>query len=151
MRHPLLVEGRPHCARQSLASTLSAPRVGETLCCDPGRHANVITPCLLTPCLNVPKVITIGDKNVTYLTFTPDKLFEVFPCVSCVFAKEVLGESILNCPTKNTLPKLLRIYYLMFSSSMTTLRSKNRLSKWNISTAFQVYFLDVQSMRMRIT
>ena len=22
--------------------------------CDPGRHANVITPCLLTPCLNVP-------------------------------------------------------------------------------------------------
>ena len=57
MRHPLLVEGRPNCARQSLAtvaSTLSAPRVAATSCCDPGRHANVITPCLLTPCLNVP-------------------------------------------------------------------------------------------------
>ena len=47
MRHPLLVEGRPNCARQSLASTLSAPHVAETSCCDPGRHANVITPCLL--------------------------------------------------------------------------------------------------------
>ena len=54
MRHPLLVEGRPNCARQSLASTVSAPHVAETSCCDPGRHANVITPCLLTPCLNVP-------------------------------------------------------------------------------------------------
>ena len=54
MRHPLLVEGRPNCARQSLASTLSAPRVAATSYCDPGRHANVITPCLLTPCLNVP-------------------------------------------------------------------------------------------------
>ena len=30
MRHPLLVEGRPNCARQSLASTLSAPRVAAT-------------------------------------------------------------------------------------------------------------------------
>ena len=27
MRHPLLIEGRPNCARQSFASTLSAPRV----------------------------------------------------------------------------------------------------------------------------
>ena len=54
MRHPFLVEGRPKCARQSLASTLSAPRVAATSCCDPGRHANVITPCLLAPCLNVP-------------------------------------------------------------------------------------------------
>ena len=50
---PFLVEGQPNCAR-SLASTLSAPRVAATLDCDPGRHANVITPCLLTPCLNVP-------------------------------------------------------------------------------------------------
>ena len=54
MRHPLLVKGRPNLARQSLASTLSAPRVAATSYCDPGRHANVITPCLLTPCLNVP-------------------------------------------------------------------------------------------------
>ena len=30
MRHPLLVEGRPNCARQSLASTLSALRVAAT-------------------------------------------------------------------------------------------------------------------------
>ena len=28
--HPLLVEGRPNCARQSLASTSSAPRVAAT-------------------------------------------------------------------------------------------------------------------------
>ena len=55
MRHPLLVEGRPNCARQSLASKLSAPRVAATSHCDPGRHANVVTPCLLTPCLNMPK------------------------------------------------------------------------------------------------
>ena len=54
MQHPFLVEGRPKCARQSLASTLSAPRIAATPYCDPGRHANVITPCLLTPCLNVP-------------------------------------------------------------------------------------------------
>ena len=55
MRHPFLVEGRPKCARQSLASTLSAPRVAATSYCDPGCHANVITPC--TPCLNVPNEI----------------------------------------------------------------------------------------------
>ena len=54
MRHRLPVEGRPNRARQSLASTLSELRVAATLYCDPGRHANVITPCLLTPCLNVP-------------------------------------------------------------------------------------------------
>ena len=54
MRHLLLVERRPNRARQSLASTLSAPRVAATWYCHPGRHANVITPCLLTPCLNVP-------------------------------------------------------------------------------------------------
>ena len=54
MRHPFLVEGRPNCTRQSLASTVSAPRVAATSYCDPGHQANVITPCLLTPCLNVP-------------------------------------------------------------------------------------------------
>ena len=53
MRHPLLVEGRPNCARQSLASTLSAPCVAATSYCDPGCHSNVITPCLLTPCLKI--------------------------------------------------------------------------------------------------
>ena len=56
MRHSILVEGRPNCVRQSLASTLSAPRVAATSCCDPGRHANLVTPCLLTPCLNVPNI-----------------------------------------------------------------------------------------------
>ena len=55
MRHPRLVERRPNCVRQSLASTPSAPRVAATSYCHPGRHANVITPCLLTPCLNAPK------------------------------------------------------------------------------------------------
>ena len=54
LRQPLLVEGRPNCTRQSLASTLSAPCVAATSYCDPGHHANVITPCFLTPCLNVP-------------------------------------------------------------------------------------------------
>ena len=47
MRHPFLVEGRPNRARQSLASTLSAPRVKVISYCHPGRHANVVTPCLL--------------------------------------------------------------------------------------------------------
>ena len=58
MRHPLLVEGRRNCARQSLASTLSAPRVAVTSYCDSGRHANVVTPSLamLTPCLHVPNL-----------------------------------------------------------------------------------------------
>ena len=45
----LLVEGHPNCARQSLASTLSAPRVSATSYCDPGRHASVVTPCLVNP------------------------------------------------------------------------------------------------------
>ena len=35
MQNPLLVEGRPECAPQSLASTLSAPRVAATSYCDP--------------------------------------------------------------------------------------------------------------------
>ena len=85
MRHPLLVEGRPNCARQSLASTLSAPRVAATWYCDPGRHANVITPCSLTPCLNVPyfsgkkkqhtsKHKLFGpDLPRTFLTLTPGR------------------------------------------------------------------------------
>ena len=28
-----------------------------TLCCHPGRHANIVTPCLLTPCLDLPESI----------------------------------------------------------------------------------------------
>ena len=39
----------------ALASTLSAPRVAATSYCDPGRHANVATLCLLTPVLRVLK------------------------------------------------------------------------------------------------
>ena len=63
MRHPLLVEGRPHCARQSLASALSAPRVAATSCCEPGRHAYVVTPCLLTPCLKAPNSICMRAQT----------------------------------------------------------------------------------------
>ena len=55
----LLVGGRPQCARQSLASALSAPRVAATSYCDPGRHANVITACLLT----------IGNSRITFYHF----------------------------------------------------------------------------------
>ena len=51
MRHPFLFEGRPNCARQSLASTLSAPCIAATSYCDPGRHANVITLVCFSPCL----------------------------------------------------------------------------------------------------
>ena len=69
MRHPLLVEGRPNCARQSLASTLSAPRVATRSYCDPGRHANVITPCLLTPCLNVPQTVEHKGKRASHQRF----------------------------------------------------------------------------------
>ena len=58
-RQPYLVEGRPNCARQSLASTVSAPRVAATLFCHPGRHANVVAPCLLTPGLNVPNHLAV--------------------------------------------------------------------------------------------
>ena len=32
---------------------MSAPRVTATLYCHPGRHANVVAHCLLTPCLNL--------------------------------------------------------------------------------------------------
>ena len=49
MRHPLLVEGRPNYARQSLASTLSAPRVAATSYCHAGRHANVLYPLFAYP------------------------------------------------------------------------------------------------------
>ena len=37
------------CARQSLASTLSAPRVAATSYCDPGRLANVVTAMFAYP------------------------------------------------------------------------------------------------------
>ena len=82
MRHPLLVEGRPDCARQSLASTLLAPRVAATSYCDPSRHANVITPCLLTPCLNVPKNYRVRGQrkhinvfNINFLASTQNTPF----------------------------------------------------------------------------
>ena len=37
-------------------------------------------------------------------TFAPDKLFKEIACV-CVKGKEMIGESMLNCPVKITLPK----------------------------------------------
>ena len=40
MRHPLLVEGRPNCVRQLLASTLSALAVTATSYCHSGRATN---------------------------------------------------------------------------------------------------------------
>ena len=47
--------------------------------------------------------ITIGDKNMTYLTLTPIIFGNSMGLLS---AKEnILGELILNCPTKITLPK----------------------------------------------
>ena len=82
MRHPRLVEGRPDCARQSLASTLLAPRVAATSYCDPSRHANVITPGLLTPCLNVPKNYRVRGQrkhinvfNINFLASTQNTPF----------------------------------------------------------------------------
>ena len=75
MRHPLLVEGRPNCARQSLASALSAPRVAATSYCHPGRHANVITPCLLTPCL-----IITGSLATLENLFPPKKFGATIGC-----------------------------------------------------------------------
>ena len=71
MRHPLLVEGRPNCARQSLASTLSAPRVAATSYCDPGRP---------DPFLGV--LISLG-------LFKPKKflgVLRVFSCFSLFFS-----------------------------------------------------------------
>ena len=56
MRHPLLVEGRPNCARESLASAVSAPRVAATSYCHRGRHANVVTPFCLFLFKNMPKM-----------------------------------------------------------------------------------------------
>ena len=86
VRHPLLVEGRPNCARQSLASALSAPRVAATSYCHPGRHANVIIPCLLTPCLNVPK------------QRPPDT-------ISCtLFMCSLRGQTVSSKPCLETLP-----------------------------------------------
>ena len=55
MQHPLLVEGRPNCARRSLASALSAPRVGATSYCDAGGHANVVTPMFAYPLFKRPQ------------------------------------------------------------------------------------------------
>ena len=51
------------------------------------------------------ELLTIGDKKTTHLTFTPDKLFWVIPCV-CVYEREAPGEFILNNLTMITLLKL---------------------------------------------
>ena len=45
-----------NCARQSLASTVSARAVGAKSYLHPGHHANGITLCLLTLCLNLPNL-----------------------------------------------------------------------------------------------
>ena len=44
VRHPLLIEWRPNCARQPLASTLSAPRVAARSYCDPGSYCQIPWP-----------------------------------------------------------------------------------------------------------
>ena len=53
---PLLLTARPNCSQQSLAGTVSALVVATTSYCHPDRHANVITPCLPTPCLNLQRL-----------------------------------------------------------------------------------------------
>ena len=75
-----LVEERPNCVRQSLANTLSAHRVAATSYCRPGHHANVVTPCLLTLCLNMRNSIEplkgfhLTPKRSTELHFVPEKV-----------------------------------------------------------------------------
>ena len=49
MRHPLVVERWPDCARQSLASMLSALAIAATSYCRPSCHANVVPPVCLLP------------------------------------------------------------------------------------------------------
>ena len=64
MRHlKRLLEGRPNCARQSLASTLPAPRVAATSYCHPGRHTNVVTPCIPR---GGPKGVSMKRPNFPY-------------------------------------------------------------------------------------
>ena len=52
---PSLPEGRPKRTRKSLASTVSVHCVPAASYCHPCRHANVVAPCLLSPCLDLPK------------------------------------------------------------------------------------------------
>ena len=54
---PLLPTARPHRVQQSLSSTLSACGVSASSYCHPSRHANVVKPCLPTPCLNLPNIL----------------------------------------------------------------------------------------------
>ena len=92
MQQPVFVEGLPSCARQSLASTLSALAVAAALYCHPRRHTNVVTPSLLNPCLNLPKRIFLQffcslPKRIALNTFLQipkkcicddSRLFEIF-------------------------------------------------------------------------
>ena len=48
---------------------------------------------------------TIGDTNLTYLTLIPGTSFLVIAWFLSS-SRKILGEFILNYPTKNTLPKL---------------------------------------------
>ena len=51
------------------------------------------------PCIDC-EPITIGDTEISYLTFIPDEIFYVIACVSCVW-RECLGKLILNHLTHN--------------------------------------------------
>ena len=57
----ILVKARPKRTRQSLASTVSALAVAATSYYHPSCHANVVTPCLLTHCLNLPNSRVLQD------------------------------------------------------------------------------------------
>ena len=57
-----LAERRPDYAPQSVANTVSALAVGATCYCHPGRQASVVTPCLLTLCLNLPDLEPETDQ-----------------------------------------------------------------------------------------
>ena len=106
MRHPLFIDGRPNCARQSLASTLSTPHVAVTWHCDPGRHANVITPCLLAPCLNVRKLYhppcrfdaDLEKKNSIFLVSHYSAIGDVISCDASISAIGFRGKLFLRYP-----------------------------------------------------
>ena len=54
------VEGPPHIVQQLLDSTVSARSGGSVVVLSSGCHANIDTPCLLPPCLNLPGVWICG-------------------------------------------------------------------------------------------
>ena len=48
---------------------------------------------------------TIGDKNITYLIFIPDELFEVIPCALCV-GKRTFRRTTTELLDKNYLTEI---------------------------------------------